>query len=117
MRVAILFRKTMLRDVVSKRIALPLLKVQQRFCLVRRAAVLASAEGLQFRIEAQNWPEPRRKEWVLKQLRFVVRAAVANTAYYADRFRRVGFDSARDFGFEEFVCLPVLERQDIMAAG
>jgi phenylacetate-CoA ligase len=106
----------MLHDVLSKRIGLPLLDLQQRLRPSRRSAALAFAFGLRFRTEAQGWQDEKMREWVLQRLRSVLRDAAANTSYYSDLFRRIGFDPAADFGFDDFAALPPLERQDILTA-
>ncbi len=107
----------MLRDVLSKHIGLPLLKLQNRLRPSRRAAARAADHGMKFRRAAAAWSEEKRAEWVLQRLRSVVRDAVANAPFYSDLFRRVGFDPTADFGFDDFACLPILERRDIVDAG
>lgn len=74
-------------------------------------------QGLQFRREAKNWSEDQKRDWILKQLRFSVRRAAAETDYYRELFRARGFDANADFSFEDFAKLPILEREDIANAG
>jgi phenylacetate-CoA ligase len=117
MRGIILIKIYMLNDVLSKRIAPVLLNLQQRLRPSRRSAARAFAYGLRFRTEALAWQDEKRREWVLQRLRSVLREAAANTSYYSDLFRRIGFDPAADFGFDDFARLPALERQNIFNAG
>lgn len=73
--------------------------------------------GLRFRREAAAWSEERKREWLLRRLRFTVRRAQDETIYYRELFRRVGFDPRVDFSFADFARLPVLEREDVRGAG
>ena len=107
----------LLNDVLSKRIGLPLLKRWGRLRRSRRASCRATDQGMRFRKEACNWSDENRAQWVLQRLRSVLRDAATNTPYYFDLFRRVGFDPAADFSFDDFARLPTLERQNILAAG
>jgi len=79
--------------------------------------MLAVHEGLHFRSEAARWNDDQKREWILRRLRYSVRRAYNETAYYRDLFERIGFDPWADFGFEEFARLPVLEREDMQQAG
>ena len=107
----------MLGDILSKKIALPLLDFQQRVRPSRRAMALATDRARAFRGEAFPWSEDKKRDWVLRQVRPVLRNAVAHTSYYADLLHRGGFDAEADFGFDDFAKIPVLERHDIFAAG
>lgn len=73
--------------------------------------------GLRFRRASVGWDAERKRGWILENLRRAVRRAGAETEYYAELFKRAGFDPNRDFGFEDFARLPVLEREDIAEAG
>lgn len=77
-----------------------------------RAGERAYRSGRRFREGASVWSEEQRSQWVLQQLRRTVQEA-ARTPFYADRFRRQGFDAQAPFTFEEFARLPILEREDI----
>jgi phenylacetate-CoA ligase len=107
----------MLRDILSKKIALPLLDFQQRLRPSRRGIALKADHALAFRSDTFTWSEDKKQDWVLQQLRSVLRNAAAHTPYYADLFRKTGFDTAADFGFDDFAKMPVLERHNVLAAG
>jgi phenylacetate-CoA ligase len=104
-------------ELLSRGALLPLWRLQRVARPSRRAVALHYFEGLRFRRRAATWSEERRRAWVLGRLRFVVRRAARETDYYAEVFRRAGFDPLSDFGFEEFARLPVLEREDVRRAG
>lgn len=107
----------MLHDFISKGVGLPLLRLQSRLRTSRRASSRAADQGMKFRKESAAWSDQKRAEWVLRRLRSVVRDAAANTSFYSDLFRRVGFDPTAEFGFDDFAWIPVLERRDILASG
>ena len=71
--------------------------------------------GIRFRAAAQGWDATRREEHVLRQLHVAVRRAAREAPFYAERFRAAGFDPSRDFSFDAFARLPVLERPEIAA--
>lgn len=79
-----------------------------------RDAERAYREGTRFRSSAAGWDSARRADWMLHRLRSVVKTA-ARTPFYADRFRRAGFDPDAPFTFDDFGQLPVLERDDVAA--
>ena len=79
--------------------------------------MLAAREGLSFRRRAGAWSLDEKRAWMLERLRFVVRRAARETTYYQELFARTGFDPQRDFGFDDFAGLPVLERADVHGAG
>lgn len=105
------------REWVSRRVMLPLARAQRFARPSTRAAVRAFHEGMRFRREAESWGEGERRAWVLARLRETVRRAERETSYYRELFARVGFEPRAEFGFEDFARLPVLEREDIHAAG
>jgi phenylacetate-CoA ligase len=109
--------KVRAREWVSRRALLPLARAQRFARPATRAAVRAFYEGMRFRREAEGWREGERRAWVLARLREVVRRAERETVYYRELFARVGFEPRAEFGFEEFARLPVLEREDVSAAG
>jgi phenylacetate-CoA ligase len=82
-----------------------------------RPAVSFFWQGLAFRNQTNAWSADRKREWMLKRLREVVRGAASETPYYRQRFAAEGFDPAADFSFDDFARLPVLEREDIRNAG
>jgi phenylacetate-CoA ligase len=106
----------MLTDVLSKRIGLPLLKLQNRLRPSRQASTRATENSISFRSDAVRWNDLKRAQWILDRLRKVLRDAAANTSYYSNLFQRIGFDPAADFGFDDFARLPALDRQDISNA-
>lgn len=83
----------------------------------RRAAAQAFAAGLSFRVQSSSWTRARREQWVLERLHATLRAAHAGSSFYRERFDAVGFDPGADFSFADFGALPVLERDEIRAAG
>jgi len=107
----------MLNDILSKRIGLPLLKLQNHLRPSRRASTRATENSIRLREEAVSWSDGERAQWILERLRVVLRDAAANASYYADLFRRISFDPAADFGFDDFAKLPALDRQNIFTAG
>lgn len=98
-------------------VLLPLYELQRLVIPSRRPQMRAFREGLRFRRASTSWPKDRRREWMLKRLRFSLRRASETVPYYRDLFARVGFDPYEDFGFDDFAYLPVLEREDVRAAG
>lgn len=103
-------------ELLSRGVLLPLTRWQRLARASRRPAMRACYEGLRFRREAALWSIERKREWVLRRLRLVARRAQAETIYYREMFRRIGFDPRADFSFAEFARLPVLEREDVHAA-
>jgi phenylacetate-CoA ligase len=59
----------------------------------------------------------KKCDWILARLRFFVRRAYRESAYYRELFDRIGFDPKSDFGFDEFAALPVLERETVRDEG
>lgn len=70
-------------------------------------------DGLRFRHDAQDWSDDARRAWTLRRLREVVREAARTTPFYRERLQHIGFDAGRDFDFDDFARLPVLERADV----
>lgn len=101
-------------DAAAIHLTLPALRV----VAARKAATRHDAryydEGRAFRRASHDWPTERRLDWILAALRAAVRRA-ARAPYYRAMFDRVGFDAARDFTFDDFATLPVLERADVQA--
>lgn len=108
---------TKARELLSRRALLPLARAQRRVRAVTRPTLLAFDEGMRFRRRTEAWGEDERRAWVLKRLRESVRRGARDTVYYRELFKRVGFDPLSDFGFDDFARLPVLEREDVSAAG
>jgi phenylacetate-CoA ligase len=104
-------------EMLSRRLLLPLMRWQGMVRRSRRPAMLAYREGMRFRWRSDGWTDDERLAWVLARLRHVVRLAARDTAYYGELFERVKFDPERDFSFEEFATLPVLERDDVRHGG
>lgn len=103
-------------DLVSIKVLVPLYQLQRLVRPSCRPAMLAFQEGMRFRGETARWNDDQKREWILRRLRYAVRRAYRETAYYRERFARIGFDPSADFGFDEFARLPVLEREDIRQA-
>ena len=73
--------------------------------------------SLAFRRASAEWSDDQKRDWVLRRLRETVRYASETTPFYGDRLAAAGFDARAEFGFDDFARLPVLEREDIHAAG
>lgn len=106
-----------IHDLLSQKVLLPLTRAQRMARASRRPAMRAFYAGLRFRHESAAWDEGRRREWMLRRLREVVRRAAVETVFYRELFRREGFDPQVDFSFDDFARLPTLEREDIRDAG
>lgn len=70
-----------IHDVLSQRVLLPLARARQLAQPRTRPAMNALSEGLRFRQSAATWSDDRRYEWMLRQLREVVRRADRQTVY------------------------------------
>jgi len=106
-----------IHELLSRKALLPLTRAQRMARASRRPAMRAFYAGLRFRRESAAWDERRRREWMLRRLREVVRRAAVETVFYRELFKREGFDPQVDFSFDDFARLPTLEREDIRAAG
>jgi phenylacetate-CoA ligase len=104
-------------DLTSRYVLLPALHATRRARKSTRDSERSFAEGLRVRHAQQTWPEEQRRQWILERLRDAVRYAANETPFYADLFKRVGFDPAKDFSFDEFASLPVLERSSLREDG
>ena len=105
------------REVSSRFLLLPLLHTARLGRTSTRDSERSFLEGLRVRRGQIGWPEERRREWILRQLRHTLQYAAKETPYYADVFRRSAFDPQRDFSFDEFATLPVLERSSLREEG
>src|SRR2546426_4799824 len=103
-------------ELVSIKVLEPLYQLQLLAWPSSRPAMLAFQEGMRFRCEAAPWNDDQKREWILRRLRYSVRRACNETAYYRELFMRIGFDPSADFGFDEFAHLPVLEKENIRRA-
>lgn len=104
-------------DLFSRYVGIPLADCQRALRPSERNRLLSARRGLQFRVQALGWSQPEKEQWILRQLRHVVRNAARDTAYYEALFKRIGFNYESEFGFEEFARIPVLEKEDIAKAG
>lgn len=104
------------RDLASVKALVPLYHFQRLARPSCRPAMLAFRQGMRFRSEAARWSDDRKRDWILRRLRYSVRRAYSETDYYRQLFARIGFDPRADFAFDEFARLPVLERKDIREA-
>ena len=95
----------------------PLHRAYRRRRPALRAQMAAFDEGMRFRAAADGWSDEARRDWVLERLRVVVRDAARHVPYYRELFPRVGFDPGSAFTFDDFARLPVLEREEVRAAG
>ena len=101
------------RDLSSRFVLLPLLHAARLGRKSTRDSERCFLEGLRVRRLQTDWPEERRRDWILKRLRAAVRYAANETSYYKEMFQRTGFDPHRDFSFDEFSAIPVLERTSV----
>jgi len=104
-------------ELLSRKLLLPLTRAQRLARASRRPAMRAFYEGMRLRRQTAAWDEERRRAWVLERLRYSVRRAASETVFYRELFARENFDPQADFSFADFARLPVLEREDIRAAG
>lgn len=107
---------TKAHDIFSIKLFPPISNLQRLARPSRRPFALAYFEGMKFRASAAGWSKDRKIEWMLGRLRYSVRRAYDETAYYRNLFRRVGFDPWADFTFDDYARLPVLERRDVLDA-
>ena len=106
-----------IHDFYSRRVYLPLSDLQRAVRPSRRAVGRAFQEGLRFRRQSLTWSQDKKRDWILKRLRQVVRGAYRQTEYYRGLFTKVGFDPRADFSFDDFAQLPILDRNVIARAG
>jgi len=104
-------------ELLSRNLLLPLWHAQRQIRPSRRAVASAIRDGLRFRRSAAAWSDERKRQWILERLRFSVRRAYRDTPHYREVFYSAGFDPFADFSFADFARLPVLEREDLRAAG
>lgn len=102
---------------LTQKLFLPLARARRRRTAAMRPTFEHYEAGMNFRRAAQSWDEARKREWILERLRFVVRRAARETAFYGELFERVNFDAEADFTFDDFAALPITEREDVYAAG
>ena len=77
----------------------------------------AFSEGLRFRRETAGWNDEQRIRWTEQRLRTIVRQAYEETVFYRELYDRNNIDVYADFTFEDFSRFPILNREDIHAAG
>lgn len=104
-------------ELLSRKVLLPLWHTQRHLRPSRRPVARAINDGLRFRRTAARWSDDRKREWILERLRVAVRRAYRDTPHYREVFYHTGFDPFSDFSFDDFARLPVLEREDLRAAG
>ncbi|HMX26060.1 MAG TPA: hypothetical protein PKC13_10695 [Blastocatellia bacterium] len=104
-------------SLLSRKLLLPVTQMRQLIDPTRRAVWMSYRAGLRFRQSAASWSEEQKRAWMLRRLRFAVRRAYDETAFYRERFDAIGFDPRSDFSFADFARLPVLERDDVAQAG
>ncbi|MFN0085094.1 MAG: hypothetical protein ACKVX9_06880 [Blastocatellia bacterium] len=105
------------RDWLSTRALVPSLYLFQMAKSSARPVRSVFFDALRFRREAAGWSLDRKREWMLQRLRFSMRRAYRETAFYQELFDRIGFDPYTDFTFEEFSRIPPLGREEILQAG
>jgi phenylacetate-CoA ligase len=101
------------REFSSRFVFLPVLHAARLGRKSTRDSERSYLGGLRVRRQQRAWSEEQRREWILQRLRVTVRYAARETPYYADVFQRIGFDPQRDFSFDEFATIPVLERGNL----
>lgn len=102
------------REALSRKLLLPALRLQQFLRRSRRPVALARRHALALRAKSAAWDEESKRHWVLERLRLTVREAARSTAHYAELFAKIGFDPKADFAFDEFACIPILEKSDLL---
>ena len=102
---------------LTKNIFIPISHLRRGWRKDMRVIFQIYQQGMKFRRDAENWNEEQKSNWILNQLRFLVRRAATETLYYQELFQAIGFDAKADFSFEDFAKLPILEREDIANAG
>ncbi len=105
------------RDWLSINALVPSLYLLQMARGGRRTVRSMFFDALRFRREAAEWSPDRKREWMLQRLRFSLRRAYRETAYYQELFDRIGFDPFADFTFDDFARIPPLGREDVQGAG
>ncbi|MBI3652059.1 MAG: phenylacetate--CoA ligase family protein [Acidobacteria bacterium] len=103
--------------ILSQRVLLPLTRTRSLVRKTLRPVMLAYYDSLRFRQQSANWSVDRKRQWILERLRFTLRRAYRETDFYRQRFDRVGFDPFADFSFADFAALPMLEKEELRAAG
>ncbi|MGI8468315.1 MAG: hypothetical protein ACR2N3_07670 [Pyrinomonadaceae bacterium] len=101
---------------LTRKIFIPLSNFRRRRQTAMRPVFEFYREGLEFRRGAKNWDAAQKEKWILESLRRALRRAAAETDYYAELFRQIGFDAKSDFSFKDFSKLPILERENIAEA-
>lgn len=100
-------------NLISQRLLLPLTRTRSRMRRTLRPVMNAYYEGLAFRRQTLLWSLDHKRDWILKRLRFTVRRAYQETAFYRERLDSISFDPFSDFSFADFALLPVLEKEDL----
>jgi phenylacetate-CoA ligase len=106
-----------LHEHISRHLLLPVWRAQRHIRPSRRAVAAAIVEGLRTRRAAASWSYDQKSNWILDRLRFTARRAYRETAYYRNLFDEIGFEPLSSFTFEDFACLPVLDRDTVRDAG
>src|SRR5881628_41868 len=73
-----------MRELLARGVLLPLYRAQRSLRPSRRAAMRHARDGRDFRSAASGWSDTRKRDWILAQLRAVVRRAYRDTIFYAD---------------------------------
>jgi phenylacetate-CoA ligase len=102
---------------LSQRALLPFTRARSMAKKALRPVMSAYYEGLRFRQESAAWSAAKKREWILKRLRYALRRAYEETPFYRERFEHIGFDPRADFSFADFASLPVLEKAEVREAG
>lgn len=106
-----------IHDSLSLHVLMPFSRLQRSSRPATRPTQQAFSQGLSFRREAASWDRERKANWILNQLRVVVRRAYQETDYYRELFDRNKFNPNSDFSFDEFSRLPILDREHINESG
>src|SRR5262245_31621415 len=105
------------RDWLSIDVLVPASHLLQRVRPARSKMRSAYFEGIRFWQKAATWSGERKMQWIRDRLRFVVRRAYSETAYYRQLCDQIGFDPRADFSFDDFARFPVLSREAVHSAG
>lgn len=105
------------RDALSRYVLSPAYNAYRYARPQTRRAAVSFREGLSFRESTAAWSEDRRRAWMLQRLQSVVRRAALEIPFYRERFQSVGFDPLAPFSFDDYARVPILERDEVRAAG
>ena len=105
------------RETLTRGVLLPISHLRRLIHPARRPVILAYYRAMALRNTLTSLDEEARLNWLMNQLRQLVRFAGRETRYYQELFERIGFDPTLDFSFDDFAKLPILERHHVSRSG